>query len=312
MTVSSPESPPIVPVLRHVVHPSDFSDASRIAFAHALKIALITKAKLSLIHETEDEGRDWSDFPSVRQMLERWGILPAGSAPDAVQDLGVEVAKIIGSSSDPVTGVLSYLQEQEADLIVIATHQGGVDWLRTSVSAPIARRSGEMTLFVPAQGRTFISPEDGTVALRNILIPVAEKPAANPAIVGASRLVRLLGCERGRVTLLHVGDKDLEIATPSIPGWGWQSLRRKGSVIDVIVETAEELQADLIAMSTDGRNGFLDALRGSHSERVVQKGACPLLAIPESSAGAAKMARAEKVDWYQQRETPRARRRTRR
>jgi nucleotide-binding universal stress UspA family protein len=33
-------------------------------------------------------------------------------------------------------------------------------------------------------------------------------------------------------------------------------------------------------MTTDGRNGFLDALRGSHSERVLQRTPCPLLAIP--------------------------------
>jgi nucleotide-binding universal stress UspA family protein len=36
-------------------------------------------------------------------------------------------------------------------------------------------------------------------------------------------------------------------------------------------------------MSTDGRSGFLDALRGSHSERVLRHAPCPLLAIPESS-----------------------------
>src|SRR4051794_33831326 len=125
MTVSSPELPPITPVLRHIVHPSDFSEASRIAFAHALKVALIAKSKLSLVHETEDERSDWSDFPSVRQTLERWGTPPPGSPPDAVAALGVEVAKVIGNGSDPVTGVLPYLEQHQADLIVIATHQAG-------------------------------------------------------------------------------------------------------------------------------------------------------------------------------------------
>jgi nucleotide-binding universal stress UspA family protein len=37
-------------------------------------------------------------------------------------------------------------------------------------------------------------------------------------------------------------------------------------------------------MSTDGRNGFLDALRGSHSERVLRRTPCPLLAIPVAAA----------------------------
>jgi nucleotide-binding universal stress UspA family protein len=302
MTVSSPELPPIVPVIRHVVHPSDLSEASRVAFAHALKVALIAKGKLSLIHETEDEGRVWSDFPNVREMLEQWGVLPAGSAPEAVEGLGIEIAKIIGSGSDPVKGVLRYVEEHGADLIVLATHRRGFDWLRKSVSEPIARKSGEMTLFVPASGRTFVSAEDGKVSLRNILIPVAETPSANPAIIGASRLVQNLKCERGHVTLLHVGEKDLAVETPSVPGWGWRSVRKKGNVIDVILETAQEKEADLIVMTTDGRNGFLDGVRGSHSERILRHGICPLLAIPESSNAAAKMTQAENRDWYRERD----------
>jgi len=60
-------------------------------------------------------------------------------------------------------------------------------------------------------------------------------------------------------------------------------------VISVILETARETDADLILMSTDGRAGFLDALRGSHSERVLRQAHCPLLAIPESSHVAASI-----------------------
>jgi len=43
---------------------------------------------------------------------------------------------------------------------------------------------------------------------------------------------------------------------------------------------AHATEADLIVMATEGRNGFLDALRGSHSEQVLRQCACPLLAIP--------------------------------
>ena len=40
------------------------------------------------------------------------------------------------------------------------------------------------------------------------------------------------------------------------------------------------MDTNLIVMCTDGRHGFLDALRGSHSERVLRRTPCPLLAIP--------------------------------
>ena len=312
ITASSLKADVFTPVIRHVVHPSDFSDASRVAFAYALKAALIAKGKLSLIHETDDEQRDWSDFPGVHETLERWGVLPAGSPAEAITELGLDVAKILGGGSDPVKGVLDYLGEHGAELIVLATHHHGFDWLRKSVSEPVARRSGEMTLFVPAHGRGFIAPEDGAVSLRHILIPVAETPSSLPAIYGAARLVRLLDCERGKFTLLHVGEKEPALETPTVRGWGWKSLLKKGNVIDVILETAQQLEADVIVMATDGRNGFLDALRGSHSERVLRQAPCPLLAIPETSRAAAMMVKAEESDWYQQRETRTTRRRPRR
>src|SRR3954466_3449437 len=66
MITADPDPETMPPIIRHVVHPSDFSDASRAAFAHALKAALIAKGKLTLIHMTDDDKRDWSEFPGVR------------------------------------------------------------------------------------------------------------------------------------------------------------------------------------------------------------------------------------------------------
>ena len=36
--------------LESIFHPSDFSEASEVAFAHALKIALVAGAKLTMLH----------------------------------------------------------------------------------------------------------------------------------------------------------------------------------------------------------------------------------------------------------------------
>jgi nucleotide-binding universal stress UspA family protein len=71
-----------------------------------------------------------------------------------------------------------------------------------------------------------------------------------------------------------------QVQLPNVPGWNWTKEIRSGDVIDVISETAAEINAGLIVLTTDGRNGFLDALRGSHSERIMQRAPCPLLAIP--------------------------------
>ena len=50
--------------------------------------------------------------------------------------------------------------------------------------------------------------------------------------------------------------------------------------VEVIMEAATEWPADLIAMPTAGHRGFLDALRGATSERVLRQASCPALTVP--------------------------------
>ena len=54
-------------------------------------------------------------------------------------------------------------------------------------------------------------------------------------------------------------------------------------MIQTIIDASNDTQADLIVMVTDGRNGFLDGLRGSHSERVLRQAGVPLLTVPVGS-----------------------------
>jgi nucleotide-binding universal stress UspA family protein len=274
-----------LPVLQHIFHPSDFTPASEVAFVHALKAALLAKAELTILHVApKHELMDWTEFPGVRATLERWGLLPKNSSQKDVIKLGINVKKVQARHDDPVESVVAYLEEHTTDLIVLATEQqkGKVQWLTKSIAAPIARKSRQMTLFIPKGVEGFVSGQDGSVSLTNMLIPVSATPAAQPAIHAAARMATRLDCPAGVFTLVHVGDDaDMpQVQLPNVPGWNWTKEIRSGDVIDVISETAAEIKADLIVLTTDGRNGFLDALRGSHSERIMQRAPCPLLAIP--------------------------------
>lgn len=273
-----------VPVLQHIFHPSDFSPASETAFAHALKAALVAKADLTILHVSKKESSDWTEFPGVRATLERWGLLPKNSSQADVAKLGIGVKKIQARHDDPVESVTAYLKTHNTDLIVLATDQSKEtsQWLSKSLAAPIARKSRQMTLFIPKGVDGFVSLNDGTISLDNMLIPVAATPPAQPAVQAAVRMARRLSIPSGNYTLLHVGEKDdmPDVQLPDQPGWTWNRISGKGEVIDVIIDTAREVKAGLIVMTTDGRNGFLDALRGSHSERILRRTPCPLLAIP--------------------------------
>ena len=276
-----------VPVLQHVFHPSDFSAASETAFAHALKAALVAKATLTIFHVSPDRKENWTEFPGARQTLERWGILPKDSPRSALPELGIKVNKVVAQDKDPVKAVLGFLERHPSDLIVLATQQdkGRVQWLENSVAKPVARKSRLMTIFIPTGVKGFVSLQDGSVSLKNILIPVAPVPTAQPAIQAAVRLAQQINCPTGQFTLLHVGDDSEmpEVSCPELPGWEWTKLSQKGDITQVILQTARGMEADLIVMSTEGRQGFLDALRGSTSEQVLRHCGCPLLAIPDDS-----------------------------
>jgi len=231
---------------------------------------------------------EWTDFPPVRETLQRWGLLPPGSPRSAVAELGIEVSKVVEKQSDPVEAVLRFLKRHPADLIVLATHQreGRERWLGKSVAEPVARKAFEITLFIPGKSEGFVSAEDGSASLTRILVPVATSPRAQPAVDAAARLVTALGSEQGIFTLMHVGKADAmpAVRIPDVPGWKWENELRTGEVIQSIVEASFELNADLIVMATDGRNGFLDGLRGSHSERVLRLTSAPLITVPVGSA----------------------------
>ena len=55
---------------------------------------------------------------------------------------------------------------------------------------------------------------------------------------------------------------------------------RKNKIYEEIIRVAEEIEADLIVIATEGHNGILDALFGSTSEQVLRHSTCPILSIP--------------------------------
>ena len=275
-----------IPFIESVVHATDFSPASERAFAHALAIAAIRRARLEILHVGTDPDPDWQRFPHVRGVLERWGLLaPGSSQADVAAQLGVEVTKVTIASRFPAASIASHLADEPADLLVVATEgrDGAARWLRGSVAEAMARWSRTMTLFVPNDvERSIVSISDGHVTLNNILVPVDHAPDAGPAIEFATRAAAVAGDGDVAITLLHVGaDGALpNVAAPSGDGWSIAWMRRDGETVAEIAAAAAATRADLIVMPTAGRSGVFEALNGSTTERVLRRARCALLAVP--------------------------------
>jgi nucleotide-binding universal stress UspA family protein len=257
--------------VRSIFHPTDFSPESQVAFMHALRLALACRAELRIMHiESRPGETSWQHFPQVRETLSHWGLLPPGSDREAVARLGLRVDKIVATGRNPARSILDYLERHPADLLVIATHQSGglTGWLGTAIAEP--------------QVEGFVSREGGKVQVRRVLIPVDREPDPALAIDAAADLISALDCGPVSFTLLHVGAeaKRPQVTLRTHPGWTWQSVTREGAVVEQILAVAKEESSDLIAMATQGHKGFLDALRGSTTDRVLRDARAPVLAVP--------------------------------
>ncbi|MEZ6125610.1 MAG: universal stress protein [Planctomycetaceae bacterium] len=274
--------------LGNIVHPTDFSRGSEVAFAHALKLTLGTKGQLEILHVDRQQTRaDWDSYPSVRETLSRWGLLPADAGRGDVARLGVNISKSACKGIDTATGVLEHLERRGADLVVMATHQrDGLDrWLHRSLAEKVANSTDAASLFVPYGVEGFVDAESGQTTLKRVLIPIDSVPSPQPVVDAVSELVDAICTEPVEIHLLHIGDPagtpSLTLPTSSHCRWIWES--RSGAVIDCICETAQQQEVDLIAMTTNGHDGFLDAVRGSTTERVLHRCACPVLSVHELS-----------------------------
>jgi nucleotide-binding universal stress UspA family protein len=59
-----------------------------------------------------------------------------------------------------------------------------------------------------------------------------------------------------------------------------ETLVKTGSTARVILETADEIEADLIVLGTHGAGGFEHLVLGSVTEKVMRKASCPVLTVP--------------------------------
>jgi nucleotide-binding universal stress UspA family protein len=273
--------------LKTIVHPTDLRPESESAFIHALGLAVISTARLVLVHvkPSSSPRKERRTLPGVRATLERWGLLPNGSQRSDVGDrLGVGVKRITIEAEHPSSAIEQVLRTEPASLMVLGTEgrSGLPQWLRPSVAEQVARGGRIPTLFVPTTAKGFVDAETGRISLQRILAPIDASPEPTPALDTAIRVGELLGDDRVDVSLIHVGDGSRmpSLTLPESEIIRWQQLQCAGDVVGEISSAARQGRADLVVMATAGRRGLVDVLRGSVTEQVLRAVDCPLLAVP--------------------------------
>ncbi len=135
--------------------------------------------------------------------------------------------------------------------------------------------------------------------LRKIVFPTDFSPLSEAALEYATALARDTGAS---LLIVHVEEDPLAYGAGEgfvpLPEWSTEALKKRlhqvvptdprvkhqhrllmGDPATMIVQLAEEEQADLIVMGTHGRSGLSRLLMGSVAEQVVRTAPCPVLTI---------------------------------
>jgi nucleotide-binding universal stress UspA family protein len=289
--------------IEKILCPVDFSEYSHKAYEYAKSLAQHYGAKLLLQHVVQPltSTYPYYAFPdAINEVF--WNL--EGSADQKLSELisahqedGFEAKRFVHKGTVPDC-ILAFARSQGADLIVMGTHgRHGFDHLTMgSVTEKVLRKAHCPVLVVRKPAHDFVRPGDATepVLLKKMLFCTDFSEYSGRALTYALSLAMEYNTE---LTLLHVLEdvpsiddleegvadvtKRLEELAPS-EAIDWCKIRtavRIGKPYRQILQVALENETDLVVMGVRGRNAVDLALFGSTCHRVIQLGACPVLAV---------------------------------
>ena len=165
---STDEPMPQQHAIRRVLVPIDFSDASHEAIQHATEIAQTYGAEINLLHVIEEVvypsayGLGDAYFPT-QNVIKKVEQTLADLARDEIGYEHIMISAVVGYA--PLS-IIDYAEENEADLIVIATHgRSGFDrMLLGSVAERVIRRA-PVPVFIVKPGRKSLVPPAKSTAV---------------------------------------------------------------------------------------------------------------------------------------------------
>ncbi len=262
-----------------IIHPVHNQSELVVPFVHALGLAYASRGELEVVDVRTKRER--VENVSIRKFLEQWQLLPAGSAREDVSKLGMRIKKILkdGGSRKEIG---KRLRRRPHDILVIGLKgTTGIGRLfGQDLTDFLVQSFRQTTLYIPAGVKPFVHEQDGSVTLKNIIMPIAEDPSPELSFLMLQRLLEIFPEQSCVVHGIHIGEIFPYISAASLEGIGWkETLMREGALVHSIIEKARSEKAELIIMSTNGRDTLSQKMIGSNTEQVLRSAPCPVLAV---------------------------------
>jgi nucleotide-binding universal stress UspA family protein len=298
---------------------TDFSGPARAVFPYALKLASVLNLGLTILHVVKAPPgfEEWS--PAARRSLDPLktkALLELGRLTRLAKQRGVtaDYRLLVGIPED---SILKVAKDAQVDLIAMGTHgRTGWDRLRLgSVAETILRKAPCPVLTVRASIAAHSPVNPLRLNLSRLLVAMDFSTSSEAALRSAVVLAKGLNAQ---VVLVHVSEPSGSSQLESVhTNESSESSRRRadqrfrkaisasraeqvvsdrimlqGKPIEVILDQAKRVKADLVVMGTHGRRGIKLLMLGSVAGSVVRRAGCPVLVVkpggrewPEVSRG---------------------------
>lgn len=285
--------------MRQIMVASDLSERSDRAVRRAALLARRTGATLSLIHVVDD------DAPRRKIEIESevaWEILREQAA--AIRDsdgVPCEPDVVVG---DPFVGIAQAVRARHPDMLVLGPYRRRL--LRDVFIGTTAQR-------VIREARCAVLMTNGPTSepYRHALLTTDLSPGSRRAldvfvalgIAGEAprSLLHVFDTPALQLTMSDMGLSDDKVnyieAERARAGRGLSDLvagspigsakrilrRQKVSAARDILDTAEEIAADLVVVGAHGRSGVAQLFMGGTAEEVLRRAVCDVLAVPSEA-----------------------------
>jgi len=284
--------------IQEILFASDLSPESERAFEHARFLAERFRAAVTLYHVVEAPPREYlrllrgqaDDVFAPLEAEARGRLERRASALTVPHQVVVEREAAAGLVD---VALIELIRRSRPDLTVMATRarKGFTAAFLGSVAQQVVQHARRPVLCVRRP------PRDRGLPYRRILVPTDLSPASRRAFPLAALLGRSL---EAQVIALHVcppstmarlvgvpgpapagvptEDEVLRFLQPELEGvTSSAQVYVNGAPWNRIVQAAEQEEADLIVMSTQGHDSVRDEVIGSNTERVLRHAACSVL-----------------------------------
>jgi len=266
--------------LEKLLLPTDGSKFSEGAIREAINLAKNCSSKIFVLSVVEMNPEFEALAPEIIEKMERETRQHLESVKSRALKEGVDCEIIVHEGEEPYRYIVDEAAKKQVEMIIMG-RRGRTGLKRLMMGSVTARVIGHSPC------KVLVIPETAKVSYKNILIATDGSKYSDAAALEAISIAKRCGSDLIALSVT-TKDKDLLSAKKSVEkisqiaereGLKSKTLTPRGTPSNVIVETAEKKNADVIVVGSHGKTGLERLLMGSVTERVIGQANCAVLVV---------------------------------